>query len=147
MLAVSTFLLGACQPTIRNHGYLIDQASMNRVVPGQTSREEVYQLLGSPSSLATFDDRRWYYISQRTEQMSFYSRDIIGQDVYTVEFDERGLVSDVAQLDLDDAQEVDPSSDKTRTLGKELNLLEQLLTNVGRFNNGNRSGGSTVPGG
>ncbi|MEZ5837135.1 MAG: hypothetical protein R3D03_15625 [Geminicoccaceae bacterium] len=32
-----------------------------------------------------------------------------------------------------DAVDVVPSSDETRTLGKELSLVEQLVGNIGRF--------------
>lgn len=138
-LATAAVLLGtvgACSPTVSNHGYRIDPDTLARVQPGVSSREEVYRLLGSPSSVGTFDTERWYYISQRSEQMSFYQSEIVEQDVITVDFDAGGVVRDVAKQDMSMAEAIEPSTDKTRTMGNEFSLLQQLLGNVGRFNTG-----------
>jgi outer membrane protein assembly factor BamE (lipoprotein component of BamABCDE complex) len=132
---LGTALIGAaCSPTVSNHGYRIDAETLAQIRPGVTSREEVYRLLGSPSSVGTFDDERWYYISQRSEQMSFYQSEITEQDIVTVDFDAGGMVRDVGRQDMSLAQAIEPSSDETRTMGNEFSLLQQLLGNVGRFN-------------
>lgn len=126
--------LVACSPTVSNHGYRLDPETLAMVQPGVTSREEVYRLLGSPSSIGTFDNERWYYISQRSEQMSFYQSEITAQDVVLVDFDANGVVRDIHKQDMSMAMAVEPSTDKTRTMGNEFSLLQQLLGNVGRFN-------------
>jgi len=132
VLLLSLGLL-ACSPQVVQHGHTIEPANLARISPGQTSREEVARLLGSPSTIATFDEERWYYVSQRREIRSFYQNDITNQDVVTIVFDDRGVVTEVAQLDLDQAVDVEPSKDVTRTLGNELTIVEQLLGNIGRF--------------
>jgi outer membrane protein assembly factor BamE (lipoprotein component of BamABCDE complex) len=124
----------ACSPTITNHGYRIDQDSLAEIQPGITSREEVYRLLGSPSATGTFNGERWYYISQRNEQMSFYQSQVTAQDVVAVDFDKSGVVADVKQSDLTAAAEIEPVPEETRTMGNEFTLVEQFLGNVGRFN-------------
>lgn len=138
-IATLALLLGglaACSPTVSNHGYRIDPDRLAEVRPGVSSREEVYRLLGSPSSVGTFDTERWYYISQRSEQMSFYQSEITNQDVVTVDFDNGGIVRDVTTQDMSMAMAIEPSSDKTPTMGNEFSLVQQLLGNVGRFNSG-----------
>ena len=102
-------------------------------MPGVTSREEVYRVLGSPSTLAPFDSLHWYYVSQRTEQMSFYQSEITNQDVVTVVFDQAGIVDEIQRLDLSKANNIDPDEEKTRTLGNELSVFEQFIGNIGRF--------------
>ncbi len=137
-IATTLLLLGgaaACSPMVNNHGYRLDPDSLAQLQPGVTSREEVYRLLGSPSSVGTFDTERWYYISQRTEQMSFYQTEITAQDVVYVDFDRNGLVHEVTKQDMSMAMAVEPSTDKTKTMGNEFSLVQQLLGNVGRFNN------------
>ncbi|HET6469285.1 MAG TPA: outer membrane protein assembly factor BamE [Geminicoccaceae bacterium] len=126
--------LGACTPTTVTHGHRIDAELLSQITPGVTSREEVARLLGSPSSMSTFNADEWYYISQRTERRSFYQSDITAQDVVAITFDPVGIVSSVNQHGLDQAMAVAPSPDKTATLGNELTLIQQLLGNVGRFN-------------
>lgn len=135
-LGVALVALGVagCSPQVTNQGHRLDPETLAAIQPGVSSREQVYRQLGSPSSVGTFDRERWYYISQRIEQMSFYQREVTNQDVVTIEFDNSGIVSDVRTRDLSAALAVEPSPDATRTLGNELTLLQQLLGNVGRFN-------------
>ena len=133
LLAV-TLALGACSPTVRTHGHRLDDPALAQITPGQTSREQVAQLLGSPSALSTFDDSAWYYVSQRTERRSFYQKDVVEQKVVTISFDDQGLVSDVDQHDLDQARAIEPVERITPTEGNELSLFEQFVGNVGRFN-------------
>jgi outer membrane protein assembly factor BamE (lipoprotein component of BamABCDE complex) len=143
--AALAMLVAACSPMVAKHGHRLEASDLERVRPGVTSREEVQRLLGSPSAVATFDANRWYYISQRTEQLTFYQKDIVAQDVVAITFDERGIVSDVETRDIQQANAVTPDPDKTRTLGNELTVVEQLIGNIGRFNSASGSGGPTPP--
>ncbi|MCB2055928.1 MAG: outer membrane protein assembly factor BamE [Geminicoccaceae bacterium] len=123
----------ACTPIVNQHGHRIDAERLAGIEPGVTTREQVAQMLGSPSATGAFEDRHWYYITQRTEQVSFYQSEITEQDVVMITFDESGVVESVGEKTLDQARAVTPVPDKTRTLGKELSLLEQLVGNIGRF--------------
>lgn len=125
--------LAGCAPQVVQHGHTIDPDSVARITPGVTSREEVARLLGSPSALATFEDGRWYYVTQRRENRSFFQSDITEQEVLTVSFDDRGIVQAIDRHGLDQAMTIDPESDSTQTLGNELSVVEQLIGNIGRF--------------
>jgi outer membrane protein assembly factor BamE (lipoprotein component of BamABCDE complex) len=140
-------VLGACAPTINNHGYQIDPELLSQITPGVTSREQVARILGSPSSMATFDDDSWYYISQRTERMSFYQNRVTAQDVVAISFDRSGIVASVEQHGMDEAMPIQPVADATPTLGNELTLIQQFLGNLGRFNSDpNAALGRNAPG-
>src|SRR5918994_200423 len=84
-LLASLALIG-CVPQVSNHGYRLDEAALAQVEPGRTSRDQVLQLLGSPSALTTFDGSVWYYVSQRTERLSFYQEDVVNQDIVSIAF-------------------------------------------------------------
>ena len=131
---VSGLALIACTPQISNHGYRLDEAAFAQVEPGRTTREQVLQLLGSPSSLTTFDGSVWYYVSQRTERMSFYQEEVVNQDVVSITFDDLGTVTQVDRHGLDRANEVSLVDRETPTSGSELSVLEQFIGNIGRFN-------------
>ena len=96
----------ACAPTVNTHGYRIDPAVVAQIQPGVTSREEVERLLGSPSSMSTFNDKSWYYVTQRTEQLTFYDTDVAAQDVLRIDFGGDGLVSNVNQRGLEMARNI-----------------------------------------
>ena len=133
-LALSALVLLACSPIVATHGHRLDERALAQIEPGHSSRDEVAQLLGSPSSRATFGDSPWYYVSQRTEQMSFYQADITNQDVVVISFDDQGVVSSIERHGLDAAREIELVSRETPTSGSELGILEQFVGNIGRFN-------------
>ncbi|MEO1019043.1 MAG: outer membrane protein assembly factor BamE [Pseudomonadota bacterium] len=143
LITAAGAMLG-CSPQVRNHGHLVDPEALSQIRPGITDKQQVAGILGSPSSVSTFDDDRWYYISQQTERYSFYDEDITKQDVLTISFDGRGVVTGVDEHGMELAKAINISDDETPTLGKELTILEQLVGNIGRFENGPSQGG--VPG-
>jgi outer membrane protein assembly factor BamE (lipoprotein component of BamABCDE complex) len=134
LLGLVALPLAACTPEVSTHGYRLDQAAFAQLEPGRTTRDETLQLLGSPSSVATFDERVWYYVTQRTERRSFYQEEVVDQQVVTVTFDERDLLTSIDRHDIGDAREVDIVSRETPTSGNELNIFEQFIGNIGRFN-------------
>jgi outer membrane protein assembly factor BamE (lipoprotein component of BamABCDE complex) len=127
-------LTSGCAPSVQTHGHRLDEAAIAQIQPGRTTRDEVARLLGSPSSLATFDDSSWYYVSQRTEVLSFYQSDVVQQDVVTISFDPQGVVSAIDRRGLDDARTVRIVQRETPTTGTEMSMLEQFVGNLGRFN-------------
>jgi outer membrane protein assembly factor BamE (lipoprotein component of BamABCDE complex) len=126
--------LAACTPEISTHGYRFDEAALAQLETGRTTRDQTLQLLGSPSSVATFDDKIWYYVSQRTERMSFYQEQVVEQQVIEIAFDDNGVIRSIDRDNLDDAREVALVERTTPTSGSELSLIQQFLGNLGRFN-------------
>jgi outer membrane protein assembly factor BamE (lipoprotein component of BamABCDE complex) len=126
--------LAACQPTIDQRGNLPDKSKVAEIEPGVTTKEMVSQILGTPSSVSTFSDRTWYYISRRTEQTAFFDPEVLDQQVVVVGFDEGGVVRDIQHLNLADSRPVNPTARETPSAGKELGIVEQLIGNLGKFN-------------
>jgi len=126
--------LGACSPTVDQRGNLPDPDKLASIRPGATTKDEVVKILGTPSSTGVFDDKNWYYISRRTEQLAFFDPDVVDQQVYVVNFDDRGVVRAVDHKNLKDGREIEPAPGATPAPGRELTFLEQIIGNVGRFN-------------
>jgi outer membrane protein assembly factor BamE (lipoprotein component of BamABCDE complex) len=142
-------LLG-CAPEVSTHGYRFDEATLAKLEPGRTTQNEVNKLLGSPSAVATFSPRVWYYISQRTEHKSFYQDKVVEQKVVEITFDGNDVLQSIDRRNLADAREVALVDRETPTSGKELNVFEQFIGNIGRFNpqgEGANNTGSPIPGG
>jgi outer membrane protein assembly factor BamE (lipoprotein component of BamABCDE complex) len=96
----------------------------------------VAELLGSPSSVGTFNAKIWYYISKRTKTISFFDPEILDQEVLQITFDNAGLVSDMRIYGLENARTITPDPNITPTSGKELTIVQQLMGNIGRFSSG-----------
>jgi outer membrane protein assembly factor BamE (lipoprotein component of BamABCDE complex) len=128
--------LAACAPNIVNNGFVMDEDALAQIRPGAQNREQVAQMLGSPSSVAVFDDQTWLYIHRRTSQrLAFSEPTVLEQDVIAITFDPTsGQVAEVRRLTLADGQNVEPIDRITPSPGKELTIMQQLLGNLGRFN-------------
>jgi len=127
-------LAGACSPAIDNRGYVPDKEALERLKPGAQTRNDVADLLGTPSSVTPFSDSTWIYIQSKTSTLAFFQPRVLEQNVVVVDFDDAGIVQDVRRYALEDGKLVDPVSRTTPAPGKELSFLEQLVGNIGRFN-------------
>ena len=126
-------LLVACAPNITQRGNLPDPELLSRIQPGSQTRSQVADILGSPSSIATFGEEIWYYISSQTETLAFYEPEILDQKVIAIAFDDAGRVKTVRTYGLEDAQKIEPVSRTTPTGGRKFTVFEQLFGNLGRF--------------
>jgi outer membrane protein assembly factor BamE (lipoprotein component of BamABCDE complex) len=134
--------LPACSPTVDQRGNLPEPDKIAEIRPGATTRDEVTKILGTPSSTSIFNEKTWYYISRRTKQVAFFDPDVTDQQVYIVNFDDRGVVKAVDHRDLKDARDIEPAPGATPAPGRELTFLEQIIGNVGRFTKSSSGGGS-----
>lgn len=132
-LAAAT-LISACSPRVDNHGNAVHIDDISAIEPGVHTRDHVLNKLGSPSSRSTFGDTAWYYISERTETTAFFAPDLIDRQVIVVKFDEHGVVQSVDVYDKESAQLVEPVDRETPTAGNTLGFIEQIISNIGRFN-------------
>ena len=134
-------LVTGCSTSVEQRGNLPAQDKIAEVHPGTTTKEEVIKILGSPSSVSVFDDKSWYYISRRTGQIAFFDPNVLDQQVYIVNFDNQGVVKAVDHKGLEDGKEIVPVARATPAPGRELTFLEQIIGNLGRFNNSAGSAG------
>ena len=128
-------LTAACTAELDTHGDHVEAGRLAQIRPGVQTREDVAQLLGSPSSRSVFDDERWYYISDVVETRSIFEREVKERQVITVRFDSRGVVSGVDDFGLERGREVDLVARETPSFGESVDFLSQVMGNLGRFNN------------
>jgi outer membrane protein assembly factor BamE (lipoprotein component of BamABCDE complex) len=125
---------GACSPAVNTRGNLVEDDRLSQVTVGQSTAREVATLLGTPTTVATFDERTWYYIGQRTEQRAFFRPDVVDRRVLKIRFDEAGVVRSLEEYGPEDAMEVELVERETPSLGRRMSFLEQMIGNFGRFN-------------
>ncbi len=126
-------LLAACSSEVVVRGNLPDPDAMATVQVGSSSRQQVAEALGSPSTVSSFQDRTWYYIGQKQTQLAFMDPEVLERSIFVVSFDDAGIVKDTAHYTLKDGVIIDPVSRKTPTEGRELTVLQQLFGNLGKF--------------
>ena len=131
IVVVTALAISSCAPAVDLRGHVPNPEALALIKPGQQTRDQVFDLLGSPSAIGTFEDSRWYYITRKTEQLAFYDAELIDAKIVMVEFDTAGFVKEVARLSNDEAREIDPVGRTTPTKGRKPNFFQQLLGNLG----------------
>ena len=125
--------LGACAQDIRIRGNIPESEMVSKINPGIHSRIDIQSLLGSPSTVSTFQDSKWYYIGQKTTQFAFFEQEVLERSVLVVSFDAAGMVVTTQTYTLEDGQAIDPVDRITPTEGRDLSVLQQLLGNIGKY--------------
>lgn len=133
LVAAAVAATAACAPIVGRHGFQPVDVTPAEIVAGTDTKATVLARLGSPSTVSTFEDDIWYYISQTTEKYTYNRAQVAAREVTMIRFAEEGdQVVEVTTLDLDDSQHIAMNERETPTRGRELTVLEQLLGNVGR---------------
>lgn len=136
MVGLSTLALGGCAKDINARGNLPPEEAFSQLEPGQQTRQDVQLILGTPSTISSFGEETWYYISAMTTQYAFYSVEEIERDVIAIKFDERGILQEIKNYGLEDGEDIQVVERETPTMGREFSLIEQLIGNLGRFDRG-----------
>lgn len=135
-LVIGTILagaLGGCAAIVDQRGHVVEKGTYEKLQAGQSTKDDVLTLLGSPSTVATFDNETWYYISQRAETVAFREPQVRAQQVVAIAFEPSGTVKAINNYTLKDGKAVDMVDRKTPTAGKELGYIDQLFGNLGKF--------------
>jgi outer membrane protein assembly factor BamE (lipoprotein component of BamABCDE complex) len=132
ILVLAAALLANCNPIVDHRGYLPRQGDMQNLQPGM-SKVEVEALLGSPSTTATinFAGDSYYYISSVVEERAFLRPKEVERQVVAIRFNQTDQVESFAHYGLEDGQVVNFSNRETPTRGRELTILQQLISNAG----------------
>jgi len=125
--------VAACSPRVHTRGNLPDPELVAELKPGDITRDEVAELLGSPSSTAVFGGEIWLYISERTETLAWFEPEVMERSILVVSFDHEGILKEVETVGLDAANNVVPIDRTTPTHGSKLTFLEQMVGNLQRF--------------
>lgn len=127
-------LLTACSVTEVRRGHLLPDGVAAELSAANMSQQRVVELLGTPSTVSAFDRNRWYYIGEVQQYQAFFKPDVVARDVLILDFDNNQQLARVGTLSEKDGQEVTLASRETPTEGNSITVIEQLLGNLGRFN-------------
>ena len=134
VLALCLLLAAACTPMTATRGNLLSETLINRIQPGVSSRADVNQQWGPPTTVAPFDNNVWYYIGETTEQRGIFEPEVTKRQMIRVTFAEDDTVDQIAGLDPKDGREIAFVDRKTSTAGKEFTAFQQFVGNLGKFN-------------
>jgi outer membrane protein assembly factor BamE (lipoprotein component of BamABCDE complex) len=126
-------VLASCTTIKEQRGAELRDSKTSQITASST-KADVLNLLGSPSTRSSYGSDVWYYIHSDKKRVLIGDDDVYKQQIIAITFDANGVVQNVEQFDQDDAKQFSFSGDRTPTAGNELGVLEQILGNVGKFN-------------
>lgn len=135
LVAMGLVLLAvtACTTVYRNHGYAPADADLEKVVVGESTKQDVATAVGRPSSIGVLAESGWYYVGSRFKHFAWKAPEEVERQVVAISFDQDGVVENVERFALEDGQVIALSRRVTDSNIKGLSFLRQLLGNIGNF--------------
>jgi outer membrane protein assembly factor BamE (lipoprotein component of BamABCDE complex) len=124
--------LSACLKSTSWHGYNFDEQKIALLKENSTTQKEVIDILGSPSLSATYGEPVYFYISSELQRVAFLDPKVSKYKVMQIAF-HNGKVSKISHFQGTDLRKLKIIAERTRIKGNEVNALEQLIGNIGRF--------------
>jgi len=142
MFKYRTFFILLCSLILLNcshkstvHGHYLKEADVEKLQIDASTKSDVRQVLGTPSAVDPFGDQNWFYIGQTNRKKVFKKPEILDRQIFVFSFNEKDILTEITELDLDQSNQFEIASKKTRTAGKEPSFVQQFIGNFGRFRN------------
>ena len=125
-------LLNSCGlKVVDNHGQIYDNnLSLETFIEGKTTKEEITNLLGSPSTVSSFDGgKSWFYISSEFKKFAFLDGVNTDQKILVFEFKENTLNKKII-LSKNNMNEIEFEDSITDSSGRKVVWYKQFLQNL-----------------
>ena len=134
-LLSSTILLAACvsDDTFVTHtGNMPSEEKIAMVFKGQ-SKNDVWELLGSPSTIVPLDKDTWIYMASDIKQVAFLPPKEIERNVLVVKFDENDKVSSIEKLDKTQGESLEVAQEQTQNTEQKQGFFRKYFGGVGQY--------------
>lgn len=129
-------VFSACSPIVATRGNFINEHKFEKIAVNTSKRSDLIKHWGPPSAASSFDQNIWYYIGETTEQKGVFAPEVVARRVIEVKFDPKDYETVIAITDIDNkaAKDIKLVERKTPTAGKEFTVIQQLIGNMGKYN-------------
>ncbi len=130
-LLLLLFTLYSCTPINKQHGYLIDDLlisseKMSDFEVNNTTKDQIYNAMGSPSIEIVDVEHVWIYLLSLKEKKIFEEDILLFQNIFRFEFNENGILVERSILTADDFKKIAFSTDKTKVRRDAYGITDQL---------------------
>ena len=125
------FILYSCSPINKQHGYLLDDLlvsseKISKFEVNNTSKNDVFDAMGSPSIEIQDVENVWIYLLSLKEKKVFDEDELLFQSIYRFEFDNSGILIDQVLLTADNFNKIAFSNEKTKVERNAYGITDQL---------------------
>ena len=135
IIIVTLLLLSNCQrnPVINTHGVpFLDKKQKNLIIE-KTNKNDVKNVLGHPSTVATFDSSIWIYIERtrtRGKLLKLGQNITNKNNVLALEFNEYGILTKKDFYNINQINKINFTEDTTETITREKNFVYSFLSSL-----------------
>ncbi|NRA73254.1 MAG: outer membrane protein assembly factor BamE [Rickettsiales bacterium] len=116
-----------------HHGKELTNEVLVKLRTKKSTKEDVLEILGTPSSISAFNDDIWYYISLKKKGVSVLKPKITEQIVIELKF-KNNLLMQVKKYNADQVPSFKFNKQKTKVEGSDPSALKDFVRNLGRYN-------------
>ena len=117
--------------TYRNLKSLHSLYEQNFILVNKSNKNDVIKVLGEPSTKSNFDNNVWFYIEQKKQNKSIVKlgkQYIEENNVLTIYFDNKGIVSKKKFLDKNDLNQIEFAKKETKPIYNNNSFMYEFLT-------------------
>ena len=132
IFAILFFQLNSCGlKVVENHGQIYGKnLDLNELQIGKTTKNEIVELLGSPSTTSNFDDEQsWIYISSEFKKFIFLDGSNTDQKILILSFNQNTL-KNKELLSKNDINNIEYEETLTDSRGKKVNWIKDFFSNL-----------------
>ena len=119
------------QKVTRIHGNLSLKNNENFILVNKSNKNDVIKVLGEPSTKSNFDKNVWFYIEQKKQNKSIIKlgkQYIEENNVLTIYFDNKGIVSKKKFLNKNDLKQIEFAKKETKPIYNNNSFMYEFLT-------------------
>ena len=128
------FIVNCSSNKVSNtHGFTSLQEKYERIIINKTNKNDIYKILGPPSTISNFDENKWFYIQTRKENQSLLRlgiKKIEKNNVLIVSFNNKGILEEKKILNLDDMNDIKYVKEITKKEYKQNNTIYKILSSL-----------------
>ena len=132
LLILFIFLVNcSTQKVTRIHGNLSLKNNENFILVNKSNKNDVIKVLGEPSTKSNFDQNVWFYIEQKKQNKSIIKlgkQYIEENNVLTIYFDNKGIVSKKKFLNKNDLKQIEFAKKETKPIYNNNSFMYEFLT-------------------
>ena len=132
IFAILFFQLNSCGlKVVENHGQIYEKnINFKELQVGKTTKNEIVELLGSPSTTSNFDDEQsWIYINSEFKRFVFLDGSNTDQKILILSFNQNTL-KNKELLSKNDINNIEYEETLTDSRGKKVNWIKDFFSNL-----------------
>ena len=118
---------------MRHHGVHFLDKKQEKLIVNKTNKNDILEILGSPSTKSTFDNDVWIYIERKSDNsalLTFGKEKMIVNNVLLLEINNKGMLKKKEFLDINNMLDVKFTEQTTGDLYKKNTFVYDFLSSL-----------------